>query len=384
MAARRGIPLGTILTVTAVVVALYVTAKVAFRLRDVILLFIVGGFVALVLNPLVVWLQNWKVPRRGFAVAIVTVWAVLVFLGLAVVFGYPLVNAVNNLAHRLPTYVNQVEHGRGWLGHLARKYHVQRWVQKNEAKLAGFGADLGRPALAVGKGAVSVLTALAALFALVVLLLLEAPKMRGGLLKTLAPERAERITEVAARVNRSVTGYVFGDFLTSLIAGVVVFVTLLILGVPFPFLWGLWVALVDFLPVVGGALAGIPTVLFATIHSLTAGVITLVVFLVYTQIENHVLNPVVMSRTVRINPLLVLTSVIVGAEIGSWIGGFAGGFVGALLAVPIAGSLQVIFQEVWLYTEPDGGPSAPGGVALAGGPAGADGPSGPDEGGTGS
>ena len=73
-----------------------------------------------------------------------------------------------------------------------------------------------------------------------------------------------------------------GNLLTSLTAGTVVFVTLLILGVPFPLLWGLWVALVDFLPMIGGALAGIPTVLFAFIHSLTAGIVTAVVFAVYT------------------------------------------------------------------------------------------------------
>ena len=101
----------------------------------------------------------------------------------------------------------------------------------------------------------------------------------------------------------------------------VVYVTLLVTGVPFPFLWALWVALVDFLPMIGGALAGIPTVLFAAAHSLTAGIVTLVVFLVYTQVENHILNPVVMSRTVRVNPLLVLLSILVGASIGSWIGG---------------------------------------------------------------
>src|SRR5262249_60223484 len=124
--------------------------------------------------------------------------------------------------------------------------------------------------------------------------------------------------------------------------GVVVFVTLFLLGVPFAYLWALWVALVDFLPMIGGALAGIPTVLFAAVHSLTAGIVTLVVFLVYTQIENHVLNPVIMSRTVRINPLLVLMSILVAASVGSWIGGLFGGFVAALLAIPAAGAVRGI------------------------------------------
>jgi predicted PurR-regulated permease PerM len=132
----------------------------------------------------------------------------------------------------------------------------------------------------------------------------------------------------------------------------VVFVTLALLGVPFAVLWALWVALVDFLPMIGGALAGIPTVLFALAHSLTAGIVTLVVFLAYTQIENHVLNPIVMSRTVRINPLLVLLAILVGANVGSLVGGFFGGFVGTLLAIPVAGSIQVIVREVWQATAP--------------------------------
>ena len=86
--------------------------------------------------------------------------------------------------------------------------------------------------------------------------------------------------------------------------------------------------------------------------SITAGVITLVVFLIYTQVENHILNPIIMSRTVRISPLLVLISVLVGASLGAWVGGIFGGFVAALLAIPVAGALQVILREVWRLTGP--------------------------------
>jgi predicted PurR-regulated permease PerM len=196
------------------------------------------------------------------------------------------------------------------------------------------------------------MVALLTIFVLVVLLLMEGPKLRTGLLGLMAQERARRYRRIAAAVNRSVTGYMLGNFATSIIAGLVVLVTLVALGVPFPFLWALWVALVDFLPMIGGALAGIPTVLFAAGQSVTAGVITLIVFLVYTQLENHVLNPVIMSKTVRISPLLVLMSVLVGASIGSWIGGLFGGFVAALLAIPAAGALQVIVREAWRLSGP--------------------------------
>ena len=83
----QGIPLRAILVTVAVVVVTFMAGKLLYRLRDTLLLVAVGGFIALLLNPLVVYLQRWKVPRRGFAVAIVTLWAVLVFVGLALAFG---------------------------------------------------------------------------------------------------------------------------------------------------------------------------------------------------------------------------------------------------------------------------------------------------------
>jgi predicted PurR-regulated permease PerM len=172
------------------------------------------------------------------------------------------------------------------------------------------------------------------------------------LLGLMSAERAARYARVAHQINQSVTGYVLGDLLTSLIAGVVVFVALAATGVPFPLLWALWVALVDFLPMVGGALAGIPTVLFAAGHSLTAGLVTAAVFVGYQQLENHVLNPVVMSRTVKVNPLLVLVSILIGSSIGDWLGGYFGAFVAALLSIPCAAALQVIVRELWRATEP--------------------------------
>ena len=351
-AESRGIPLRAILATVAVVVAVYAAGKLLYRLREIFLLVVMAGFIAALLNPLVVLLQRWRIKRRGLAVSVVIVWGLLVFVGLAAAFGYPLAYGITDLARDLPSYVNEVEHGRGWLGQLVRKYHIQQWVTQNVPKLVNLGQGLAKPALTLGKGALSLIVALFTIFVLVLLLLLEGPKMRAGLLGLMAPARAERLTRIAGQVNRSVTGYMLGNFLTSLLAGVVVFVTLFLLGVPFAFLWALWVALVDFLPMIGGALAGIPTVLFALGHSLVAGIVTLAVFLIYTQVENHILNPVVMSRTVKVSPLLVLVAILVGASIGSWIGGIFGAFVAALIAIPTAGGLQVIVRELWQSTAP--------------------------------
>jgi predicted PurR-regulated permease PerM len=349
---RSDVPLRTIFAAVFTVAVVYIAAMVLYRLRELLMLMLVGGFVALVLNPVVAALQRWKIRRRGFAVAIVSLALLAVFLGLAVAFGYPLVNGLTHLANTLPSYVSKAQHGKGWIGRLLNHYHVENWIKKNSSKLVSLANSLSKPALALGRGAVTVLLAMLMVFAFVVLLLLEAPKMRAIIVSIMSPESMARVSKISGRVSRAATGYVLGNVLTSVTAGLVVFITLFALSVPFAFLWALWVALVDFLPTIGGALAGIPTVLFALGHSLTAGVVTAVVFLAYTQIENHILNPVVMSRTVKLNPLTVFVAVLVGAEVGAWVGGLFGGLIGVLLAVPAAATLQVIVIEAWTTTEP--------------------------------
>jgi predicted PurR-regulated permease PerM len=349
LAESRNVPLRAIMAAIAAIALTYSAWRVIDKLRGVLLLLVVAGFIALLLNPLVVVLQRY-LRRRGFAVAVVTLLGLAAFGGLAFAFGYPLVNGLTHLATNLPNYVNTAEHGKGWVGKLVTKYHLHQWVQKNAPKLVTYGRDLATPALSLGAGAVSIVFELFTIFVLTVLLMLEGPKMRSSALGMMTPARAARVSEVAGDVNRSVTGFMLGNFATSLIAGLVVLITLMALGVPFPFLLALWVGLVDFLPMIGGALAGIPVVLFAFTHSLSAGIVTLVVFLIYTQVENHILNPVIMSRTVRINPLIVLVSILVGASIGNWIGGFFGGFVAALLSIPAAGAVQIILRAFWQST----------------------------------
>src|SRR5215831_11890959 len=165
-AESRGIPLRAILTAAAVVVLVYVAAKLLYRLRDVILLVVMASFIAVLLNPLVVALQRWKIKRRGLAVTVVVFWGLVVFFGLALAFGYPLANAITHLADNLPRYVSDAEHGRGWLGHLVVRYNIQHWVTSNVPKLVNIGQGLTKPALTLGKGALTLVVALFTIFVL--------------------------------------------------------------------------------------------------------------------------------------------------------------------------------------------------------------------------
>jgi predicted PurR-regulated permease PerM len=356
-ASARGVPLRTILTVDAVVIATWVLYRLVGRLREVILWVFIASFIALVLNPAVAALQRHRF-RRGTAVAMVFGAAVLIFAGLLGLFGYPLVNSLTRVGEQLPTMVDQVQRGHGWLAHTLQRFGLLNWVQKNAPKLKEYANNLGKPALSLGanlsKAVVTTIAALSTIAFLSLFLLLEAPTLRRGALGALNPRLRREVSEVSAKVSRSVTAYVLGTVAMGLLFGLVILVTMLILGVPFALLIGLWVALVAMIPLVGGVLAGVPAVLLAFLHSPTAGVVALAVFIGFQLIENHFIYPVVMSRAVRMNPLWVLLAVLIGANLGGVFGSTLGALTGALVAIPVAGALQVVFREVWDKTRPEG------------------------------
>ena len=368
-ASARGVPLRTILTVDAVVIATWVLYRLLGRLREVILWVMIAAFIALVLNPAVAVLQRHRF-RRGAAVGVVFAAAVLVFAGLLALFGYPLVNSLTRVAERLPTMVDQVQRGHGWLAHTLQRLHLLTWVQKNAPKLKEYAHNLGKPALSVGanlsRAVISTIVALTTIAFLSLFMLLEAPVIRTALLGSMNPRLRATVADVSATVSRSVTAYVLGTAAMGLLFGLVILVAMVILGVPFALLLSLWVALVAMIPLVGGLIGGVPTVVLAALHSPTAGVVTLIVFVGFQLVENHFVYPVVMSRTVRMNPLWVLLSVLIGANLGGVFGSTLGALTGALVAIPVGGAIQVIFREVWDRTravpdggDPSGGPSEP-------------------------
>jgi predicted PurR-regulated permease PerM len=356
-ASAKGVPLRTILTVDAVVIVTWLLYRLIGRLREVILWILIAAFIALVLNPPVNFLQRHGF-RRGSAIGMVFAGAVVVFFGLLGLFGYPLVNSLTHVAESLPTMVDQLQKGHGWLAHTLQRFHLLTWVQKNAPKLETTAKNLSKPALSVGanlgKAVFSTLLAFTTIAFLSLFMLLEAPTLRRGLLGSMRPDRRRTVEDIAHRVSHQVTGYVLGTIALSVLFGVVIMVTMFILGVPFALLIGLWVALVAMIPLVGGLIAAVPSVLIALLHSPTSGVVVLVVFVGFQLVENHFIYPVVMSRSVRMNPLWVLLSVLIGANLGGAFGSALGALAGAVVAIPVGGAIQVIAGELWDQTRASG------------------------------
>jgi len=215
------------------------------------------------------------------------------------------------------------------VGELVTRYNLEEYVQDNQARFQAALRSAGAPALEIAQSVFSGIVALLTILVLTFLMLLRGPELCAAALSLVAPAYRERVRLIAADASKAVSGYMFGNLVISVIAGVSTYVFLRIAGVPYAEVLALWVGFADLIPLVGATLGAIPTVGFAFAQSVPTGIAALIFYVVYQQFENHILQVTVMSRTVDVNPLVVILSVLAGVELF--------GFLGAALAIPAAG-----------------------------------------------
>jgi predicted PurR-regulated permease PerM len=343
----------TVLVVIGIVIAVAAVLEVVWISRHVITWILIAAFLALALNPAVDRLERRLRGRRGLAAGVVFVAALVVIAGIGALFIPTLVNQVNDFANKVPDYLDDLTKGRGRLGFLQTKYHL---VDKARKALEEGGASklfgLSGTALAITKGVINVVVGALTVAFLTFFMLLEG-KMWVDRGYGLLPQRQQlRWRAVGRDVYRTVGGYVTGNLLISLIAGTTTTIVLIIMDVPFAVALGLIVAILDLIPLAGATIAAIVVGTVAFIHSIVAGIVVVVFFVIYQQVENHVLQPLVYGRTVKLSPLAVLIAVLIGAELA--------GVLGALAAIPVAGSLQVILRELLRGRRQESPAGAPG------------------------
>jgi predicted PurR-regulated permease PerM len=251
----------------------------------------------------------------------------------------PLFKEAVQFVDELPALIRDTRAGRGPLGDLINRFHLRQYAERHSGQISAYLRGLGAPTLAFLRGAATTVAGIIAIFVLAYLMVLQGPRLVGGFLRLFEPSRAERIRRVGSDCARTITGYISGNLLISVICGTLTFVVLLILHVPFAALIALFVAIVDLIPLVGATLGATVAAAAGFFHSLTAGIIVIVFFIIYQQVENHLLQPVILSRTVQLDPLTVLVSILIATELG--------GILGALLAIPLVAMLQIIAREVW-------------------------------------
>jgi predicted PurR-regulated permease PerM len=328
----------TILRALMIVLVVALSLEVIWVARHVVAWIVIALFLALALDPFVRFIQHRTHLARGPAIAVAYLVVIAVVIAVGATFVPRLVDEVNGLVQALPNYVHDLTHGRGRLGFLERKYHV---VEKVRQQVQNGGTrkvlGLSGAALSITKSVISIIAATITIVFLTFFMLLEGRDWVERVYSLFPAESQPRWRRVGHDIYRTVGGYVTGNILISVIAGAGITIVLLIMGVPYAVALGLLVAVLDLIPLAGATVAGVIVCLVAFLHSIPAGIVVLVFFVVYQQLENHFLQPVIYGRTVQLSPLAVLVSVLVGAELA--------GILGALAAIPVAGALQVIVRD---------------------------------------
>jgi len=344
-----GVPVRTILTTIGLVAAAAVAVLFVMRVERVLIWMLVALFFAVALYPPVDWVQRRVLRRRSLATLLVFLVVLIAIGALLSAFAVPLAQEGTQLAGQLPVLINDARAGRGPVGRLLERTNAVELVQNNEARIREYATGLGTPALYVLRGASTAIVATVTIFVLAYLAVLEGPKVVTGTLALLPPQRAKRIQRVTHDCAKTVTGYISGNLLISAICGTLTYAVLKISGVPFAGLIAVFVAIADLIPLVGATLGAVVAATAGFIHSVPAGIAVIVFFVVYQQLENHLLQPIVYGRTVQLSPLAILVSVLIGAEVA--------GVIGALGAIPVAGTVQIIISDWLQHRRPPPPPS---------------------------
>ncbi len=324
-----------VLVIVMVVVALYLL----YLLRKPIGWILIASFLAVALSGPVKLLERRM--RRGPAIAIVFVGMLLIPVAIGALVLPPIVSGTDDLARNAPSYARDVTkyvEDNKRLRKLNNDYDITSKLQKEATNLPSRLGDAATVLRDVGFGIVN------SIFSLVTILILTAFILGGGRrwvasgLRYLPQDRAERMEKVLQRSAKAVGNYVAGALFQAALAGVLTYLVLLVLGVPFAAPLAVVIFFLDLIPLIGATIGAVLVGVVTVFNDFPTDTIIWVVWaIVYQQLENNLVQPQIQKRAVDINPFLVIVSVLFGGTLL--------GILGALVAVPVAASIQIAARE---------------------------------------
>ncbi|MEA2454030.1 MAG: hypothetical protein QOI45_292 [Thermoleophilaceae bacterium] len=324
-----------VLTVICVVIALYVL----YLLRKPITWLLIATFLAVALSPPVNVLARRM--RRGFAITIVYLGLLAVPLLLIALIVPPLITEANNFADKVPAYsrdVTKFVKDNKRLRELNRDYDITSKLEQEAGKLPNRLGGAAGTLRDVGFGIVSSAFALITILVLTAFLLGSGRGWIDAIIGMRPPQQRERLRRSLDHMAEAVAGYVAGALTIALIAGVLTYIVLLILGVPFRGPLAVIAGLFSLIPLVGATVAAVLIGLVTVFDNFPTTTIIWVIWAIgYQQLENHLIQPQIQKRTVNVHPFITIVAVLFGATLL--------GILGALVAIPVAASIQILLRE---------------------------------------
>ncbi|MFV8165943.1 AI-2E family transporter [Mycobacterium sp. 134] len=302
--------------------------------RGVLVLFVIAAFLAVGLEPAVSWLVRHRIPRWA-AVTLVFLVAFGMLAGFLAAAIPPMVAQGSALVHNSPAYLHHLQQRYPAIDQLDSRFHLQDKLREalgggNVPNIVGGIVGAGEFVFSAVSGAMIVLV-LTAYF------LANFARIRASLYRLAPNSRRPRTILIGDEILAKVGGYVLGNILISVITAVLTFIWLIAFGVPYPLLLAVLVAVLDLIPIVGSTIAGIVVALVALTVSVPVSLATVVFFIALRLVEDYLLVPRIIGRTVQVPPLVTVVAVLLGGALL--------GIVGALLAIPIAAAILLLARE---------------------------------------
>lgn len=322
------------MSAAAGVAVTYGIVELIVKARSVLVLIGLSLFIAAGIDPVVSRLCKKGLPRWA-AVLVVVLALLAVGAGFIAAAVPPLASQTEALIHDLPHYMHQLNNHNSQLGRLNARYHIQ---QRISSVLSSKGTTLIGGVIGAGAMVISVFSSLILVAVLTVYFLISMERTKLFAYRLIPQSRRDRAVVLGEEIFTKVGGYVLGNVITSLIAGAGTFVWSLALGVPYPLLLGVAVAILDLVPVIGSTIGGAIVAVVALTVSLPVAIATLVFYIAYRLAEDYLIVPKVIGRTVEVPAIVSLIAVVIG--------GVLLGIVGALVAIPAAAAISLLLREV--------------------------------------
>ncbi|GAA3255245.1 AI-2E family transporter [Dactylosporangium siamense] len=304
------------------------------QVRSILVLIFIAMFLAIGLNPAVVRLTRWGVPRV-LAVATVGLGAMLLLCGGLLALIPPLVTQTGALVEHLPIYIDNLRH-QDQLNKLNEDYKLL-----DQLKAVATAGNVTKALGGVWGGAQVVFGALFNIVTVVVLTLYfmaAFDRLKDGGYKLVPASRRPRVILLGDEILTKVGAYLGGALAIAVIAGLSSFVFLLILDIKYSYALAVLIAITDLIPQIGATLGAIVVSVVGFATSIPAGIACVIFFVIYQQVENYLIYPTVMRRAVKVSDLAAILSVLLGVALM--------GVVGALIAIPVVAAVQLIVREV--------------------------------------
>jgi predicted PurR-regulated permease PerM len=303
-----------------------------WAVRDVVLLFLISTIISSAIDPVADFLRKRKIPR---GLSVLMVYAV--FLGFVALIGFLLVPPITQQFEQISktdvydSFIDKIGVYRENLTH-------SEWGRALNDSIKEFAGNLGGKLFDTTKGVFNGIIAVITVLTISFYLTAEENGMK-NFIKHLAPYKHQAyVMGLVNKIQRKVGAWVLGQIVLSIVIFGLTFIGLTLLKVKFALVLALIAGILEIIPYIGPIISAIPAVLFAFLQNPPLAIAVIVLYIVVQQLENHVIVPVVMSRSVGLNPALVILAILVGGSLA--------GIVGALIAIPVVSGVFVFLNDM--------------------------------------